>query len=154
MNGICIGCSVANPENVIDEDLTSVGTLITPVGLLTGSPQLNVVDTLQTYPAGRRAGFVIFDPAGALLTLDLLQSVTIVAARNGDPVDSATVPTGISLDLLGTPIIGTDGAQFLSFVPTADFNELRLTYRGALATALQRVAVVQACVSVNPAALP
>ncbi|MGQ3058272.1 MAG: hypothetical protein ACT6T0_13875 [Nevskia sp.] len=154
VNGICLGCSVANPENTIDEDFTTISMLITPVGLLAGSPQLNVIDTATTYPAGRRAGFVIFDPAGALLTLDLLQSVTIVAANNGDPVDSATVPTGISLDLLGTPILGTDGARFVSFVPAANFNELRLTYRGALATALQQIAVVQACVSVNPAVLP
>lgn len=155
VNGICLGCSVANPENTIDEDFTTISTLITPVGLLTGSPQLNVIDTATTYPAGRRAGFVIFDPAGPLLTLDLLQSITVVAARNGDEVDRATVPTGLALDLLGGTLIGAGNEpRFLSFVPSADFNELRLTYSGLLGTVLQQVAVVQACVSVNPAVLP
>ncbi len=154
-NGICLGCSVETPENAIDADFDTISTLVAPVGLLTGAPQLNVIDTLATYPAGRRAGFVIFDPAGPLLTLDLLQSITVVAARNGDEVDRATVPTGLSLDLLGGTLIGAGNEpQFLSFVPTADFNELRLTYSGLLATALQRVAVVQACVSVTPAVLP
>ncbi|MCX7072758.1 MAG: hypothetical protein NTW01_17395 [Gammaproteobacteria bacterium] len=153
-NGICIGCSVGNPENAIDDDFTTVAALNTPVGLLSGSSQLNVIDTAQTYPAGRRAGFVVFDPAGALLTLNLLQSVSIVAANNGMPVDMATVPPRLALDLLGTRIIGNEDAQFLSFVPTAEFNELRLSFGGLLGNVLAQLGVVHACVSVNPAVLP
>ena len=153
-NGICLGCSVDSPENTIDADFTTVARINTPVGLLSGSAQLNVIDTAQTYPAGRRAGFVIFDPAGALLTLNLLQSVTVVAANNGMPVDMATVPTGLALDLLGIPLVGNEEAQFLSFVPNAPFNELRLSFGGLLGNVLAQLNVVHACVSVNPATLP
>jgi hypothetical protein len=153
-NGLCIGCSVNAPDNVIDGDPTTVADLTTPIGLLTGSSQLNVINTLETYPAGRRAGFTLFDPAGALLTLNLLQSVRISAALNGTEVDSATVPTGIALDLLGTTIVGTTDPQFLSFVPTASFNELRISFGGNLANVLAQIGIIQACVSVNDAVLP
>lgn len=153
-NGICLGCSVDTPDNAIDADFETITRINTPVGLLTGSAQLNVIDTATTYPAGRRAGFVVFDPAGPLLTLNLLQSVTVVAANNGMPVDMATVPTGLALDLLGIPLIGNENAQFLSFVPNAEFNELRLSFGGVLANVLAQLGVVHACVSVNPAVLP
>ena len=154
VNGICIGCSVGTPENVIDADVTTVADLTTPIGLLSGSSQLNVINTLETYPAGRRAGFTLFDPAGALLTLNLLQSVRLSVALNGNEVDSAVVPTGVALDLLGTPVIGTTDPQFLSFVPTADFNEVRISFGGNLANLLAQIGIIQACVSVNPAVLP
>jgi len=153
-NGICTGCRVDDPQNSIDADFDTFSSLATPVGLLTGSAQLNVIDTATTYPAGRRAGFVVFDSVGSLLSLGLLQSAVIVAANNGMPVDMASAPPRLSLDLLGTPIIGREDARFLSFVPTADFNELRLSFGGLLGNVLARIDVVHACVSVNPAGLP
>lgn len=151
-SGLCIGCSVTSPENAIDADITTVSALNTPVGLLGASSQLSVVDTSTQYPAGRRAGFVIFDPAGALLTLTLLQTVTVSAVNNGVVQDSANFST-LALDLLGSPIIGTTDPQFLSFVPTQPFNELRIEF-GSTINALAQLGVVQACVSVNPAVLP
>ena len=151
-SGICIGCTVGNPENAIDADITTVASLNTPVGLLGGSSQLSVVDTATLYPAGRRAGFVIFDPAGALLTATLLQTVTVSAVNNGVVQDGANFST-LTLDLLGTPIIGSTQPTYASFVPTQPFNELRVEF-GSTVNALAQLGVVQACVSVGPAVLP
>ncbi|HET7798261.1 MAG TPA: hypothetical protein VFK72_10270 [Nevskia sp.] len=144
-NPLCIGCSVLNPGNAIDADATNFATLNTPIGLLGGSSALNIVDTTTTYPAGRRAGFVIFDPAGPLLTATLLQTVSVSALNNGEVQETAD-STVLTLDLLGTPIIGTTQPQFLSFVATQPFNELRISF-GSTANALANLNVVQACVS-------
>jgi len=147
-NGICLGCSVANPNNAIDTDITTISSLITPVGLLGGSAELQVQDTATLYPAGRRAGFVIFDPAGALLTATLLQNIRVDAVNNGVVQSSAGI-SALSLDLLGTAIIGSTEPTFASFVPTAPFNELRIRFGSAL-NALATLGVFQACVAVDP----
>ena len=147
-NGICLGCSVANPENSIDTDITTISLLSTPVGLLGGSAELQVQDTATLYPAGRRAGFVIFDPAGALLTATLLQQVTVEAVNNG-VVQSSADNTTLSLDLLGSAIIGSTEPTFASFIPTTPFNELRIRF-GSAVNALATLGVFQACVAVDP----
>lgn len=152
ISGICIGCSISNPGSVVDDDITTVATLNTPVGLLNGSAELQVQDTATTYPAGRRAGFVIYDPAGALLTATLLQTVTVSAVNNG-VVQSSASGTTLTLDLLGSPIIGTTEPRFASLVTTGPFNELRISF-GSTVNALAQLGVIQACVSVNPAVLP
>ena len=151
-SGICIGCTVGMPDNAIDADITTVASLNTPIGLLGASSQLAVVDTATLYPAGRRAGFVIFDPAGALLTATLLQTVTVSAVNNGVVQEGANFTT-LSLDLLGTPIIGSTQPTYASFVPTLPFNELRISF-GSTVNALAQLGVIQACVSVGPAVLP
>ncbi|WP_428382075.1 hypothetical protein [Nevskia ramosa] len=147
-NGICLGCSVTAPENSIDTDITTISLLNTPVGLLGGSAELQVQDTATLYPAGRRAGFVIFDPAGALLTATLLQQVTVEAVNNG-VVQSSADSTTLSLDLLGSAIIGSTEPTFASFIPTAPFNELRIRF-GSAVNALATLGVFQACVAVDP----
>ncbi len=147
-NGICIGCTVGTPENVIDTDITTIGTLNTPVGLLGGSAELQVQDTATLYPAGRRAGFVIFDPAGALLTATLLQTITVSAVNNG-VVQSSADSTTLSLDLLGSAIIGSTTPTFASFIPVSPFNELRISF-GSTLNALAQLGVIQACVAVDP----
>ncbi|WP_273456967.1 hypothetical protein [Nevskia ramosa] len=147
-NGICLGCSVANPNNTIDGDINTISLLSTPVGLLGGSAELQVQDTATLYPAGRRAGFVIFDPAGALLTAALLQQVTVEAVNNG-VVQSSADNTTLSLDLLGSAIIGSTEPTFASFIPTSPFNELRIRF-GSAVNALATLGVFQACVMVDP----
>lgn len=147
-NGICIGCSVGNPEHAIDADITTVASLNTPVGLLGGSAELQVTDTATTYPGGRRAGFVIFDPAGALLTAALLQTIRVSAVFNGVEQSSADNTT-LALDLLGSTIIGSSEPTFASFIPTGEFNELRISF-GSTLNALAQLGVFQACVAVDP----
>ncbi len=147
-NGICLGCSVGNPENAIDTDITTISTLNTPVGLLGASAELQVQDTATLYPAGRRAGFVIFDPAGALLTATLLQTIRVDAVNNG-VIQSSANSTTLSLDLLGSTIIGSTEPTFASFVPTTPFNELRISF-GSAVNALAQLGVFQACVAVDP----
>jgi hypothetical protein len=103
-------------------------------------------------PAGRRAGFLIFDPAGALLTASLLNNVTVVALNNGVELSSADGNT-LALDLLGSPILGGGQPTYANFVPTAPFNELQLRF-GGVVNALAQLGVAQVCVSNNAALLP
>jgi|GEM_PF-3860953 len=149
-SGLCLGCVVNNPGNVVDSDITTFTSLNTPVGLLGASSILSVNDTVTTYPANVRAGFVVANPAGALLTLSLLQTVTVTALNNNVVVDSSSGSSTLALDLLGTAIIGTTSPVFLSFKPTAAFNGLALSF-GSTVNALASLNVFQACVAQSTA---
>lgn len=146
-SGLCLLCSVQNAGNVIDADQTNFALMNTTVDLV-GATSLTVNDTSTVYPAGRRVGFVVVDPNGTLLTLNVLQNATITTIRNGvDSQDSARSAT-LSLDLLGNSVVGRV-PFLLSFIPTAEFDSVRLTY-GSTVSALASLAVLDACVSVGP----
>ncbi|GAC1626925.1 MAG: hypothetical protein NVS9B10_15310 [Nevskia sp.] len=145
--GTCLNCSVTAPNNAIDADATNFAAINTAVGVA-GSEFLAVQDTSTTYPAGRRVGFVVADPAGALLTLNLLQNTTVTTFNNTADVDTSTNNATLALDLVGTPVVGTQPV-FVSLVSTAPFVGVRLNF-GATLTALASLNVFQACVSVNP----
>ena len=76
--GICIGCSLKNPDNLVDAtaqgapDLTTFATLQRTIAVAT-SATATVKDPSDfgNYPAGSTVGFIIANPK-QLLTLDAL----------------------------------------------------------------------------------
>lgn len=146
-SGLCLLCSVQNAGNVIDADQTNFALMNTTVDLV-GATSLTVTDSSTVYPAGRRVGFVVVDPNGTLLTLNVLQNATITTIRNGVDSQDSTRSATLSLDLVGTSIVGRV-PFLLSFIPTAEFDAVRLNY-GSTVSALASLAVLDACVSVGP----
>ena len=142
--GICVACSVSQPENVVDQDPTDYATLNTPVGIA-ADVALTVTSAASTYSAGHLVGFVASSPA-QLLTLDLLKSVTINTFLNGVEQDSAgaTSTSPLGLDLL--TVLANSKSAFVGFVATKPFNAVQVA-DGNLVSAIGQLNVYQACVS-------
>jgi hypothetical protein len=129
---LCIGND--EPENVIDPNLGNFATgEIVGVGELT----LSVTDTLNTYPAGYFAGFVI---SSGLLSAGLFDGITITTYNDNffqedfDAVDLV----GLSADFLSSPIE-------IGFVSTLPFDEIEITIDNALGVGFYNVhyAIIQ-----------
>src|SRR5581483_7027608 len=143
---LCLDCSVTNQQNVIDVDPSSFATINTTVALLSDSESITVSND-SPFPAGRTAGFVVSTPA-QLLTLDLLQNVTVSTFLKGVPQETgaATAAAPLRLDLLQIGLIGTAQASYLGFKTSKDFDAVQVT-DSPLVGALGTVNVYRACVS-------
>lgn len=159
----CLLCNIDNPGSVIDGDINTFGTLGITLGLLNPTATLSVRGT-ASYPSGTPAGFVVAQPAGPLLSAELLSTVTVTTLDSaGNAVEFASVGAGggspfplpplpLNVTLLGT--LGGKEAALISFTPTQAFNGLALTFDGGVLSALPAINVFQACATANPAATP
>lgn len=145
-SGLCLLCSVQNEGNVIDADQTNFALMNTTVDLI-GATSLTVSDISTIYPGGRRVGYVVLDPNGTLLTLNVLQNANITTIKNGVDQESSKDSATLSLDLLGSNVTGRV-PSLLSFKTTKDFDSVRLDY-GSTVSALASLAVLDACVAVS-----
>jgi hypothetical protein len=153
--GLCLACNVTQPQNVIDQDPTNyaVMTNTVGVGLLGGETQLSVVNN-SAFPAGRTAGLVLGDSSDSLLTLVLLQNVSIDTLLGGVVQETAVANvnnTGVlsplvQLNLLN--LLGNPSAVFVGFTTKLPFDGLRVHNQGLVA-ALGTLNVYQACVSTH-----
>lgn len=157
----CLICDVVNPENVIDGELATFGQLSITLGLLNPAVTL-ATNGSTTYPVGTPVGFVVAQPAGQLLSAELLSTLTITTLDSaGNPLESAgraqpTFPVpGVPLNATLLGMIGGQEAVLFSFTPTTDaFTGLALTFDGGVVSALPAVNVFQACATADPAATP
>ena len=142
--GLCIACSVSQPQNVIDQNPTNYAMLNIPVGLLAN--QSLTVTNATPFTGGHTVGFVADASPGELLTLSLLQGVTVNTLLNGVVQDTSSVNSLISLDLL--TLLGNPNASFIGFTTTSTkpFNAIQIT-DGSLLSVISQVDVYQACVS-------
>lgn len=140
--GLCVLCSVQSPLNVIDLNPLSFATLRTTVGVA-ANVSLSVSDVSTIYGPGRRAGFILRNPAQPL-SLDLLHRTRITTSKNGIPRQTFAVDGGLRLDLLG--LLGQPNLFFLSGVPTQEFDTLTITF-GSVARVLTSLQVFSACVA-------
>lgn len=129
--GVCLLCSSGTSSNVIDGDLSNYAVATLPVSLLSGTPIIDIKDSLQYYPAGNEAGFIV-GPNGGLLSASILNNLKIETYRNGVLQESATFSGGGSLLSLSVLQGVTDGKQILSFVTTQDFDEIQLVSTGTV----------------------
>jgi predicted small secreted protein len=139
--GLCLLCSVSQPENVIDTNPQNAARLNTLVNLL-GGVRLSVRDKITVYPAGKQVGFVATSP-DALLRLDLLQGLRITTYLNGVEQESAGRSSLLGLDLLG--LVNNDKQGLVAFQTTREFDEVRIDY-SALLGLLSSLDVYEACV--------
>ncbi|EKF75029.1 hypothetical protein A11A3_06231 [Alcanivorax hongdengensis A-11-3] len=145
--GVCLGCSVDNPERSLDNDNNTFAQVNIGAALVYGGGYVKAVanDTNQDI-TDNTVGFVVSDPGSQLLNLSVLGNFpTIRYFNDGVEVDSATVGGGLlGLDLLG--IAGNDNTRFLSApASTQPFDSLQLDYAG-LVNANATFRVHQVCV--------
>ena len=145
--GLCLLCSVTQPENVVDQDPTDYATLNKPVGVA-GSEALTVTSTANTYLPGYLVGFVASDPA-ELLTLELLQGFTVNTYLDGVLQDAggASASNPLRLDLL--TLLANPTHKFIGFTATKSFNAVQIVSSG-LVSVIGQANVYQACVSTQP----
>ncbi len=141
---LCLGCSVSNPQNLVDASTSNYATMVQPVGLL-GTTSLTVNGT-TLYPAGRKVGFVLTEGNG-LLSTTLLQGVTVETLLGGVVQESATIGGLLNLDALGLIAVNPN-AGFASFTTTKPFNSLAIV-AGSVLSVIATYNVYDACVSLQ-----
>jgi hypothetical protein len=120
---VCLGCSVNNPDNVIDNDSTNYSRITVATGAL-NSGSISVLDPTATYPKGTFAGFTVKDRY-FLVQGDLLEYITVKTYLDGVLQESKTASNLVDLSLL-IPIWGT-GTRNIGFYTTKDFDEVQIT---------------------------
>ncbi|WP_428666359.1 DUF11 domain-containing protein [Runella sp.] len=139
--GLCVSCTAASGANIIDGNLTNFATLTTGIGVLGGGSGVSVKDSLQYYPAGNVAGFVV-KYNGGLLSAAVLNQIEIRTYRNGVLQETAVFNSGSGL--LSANVLNNDGGkQILKFTTTKNFDEVQLYAPSAL-TALSSIDVYYA----------
>jgi len=130
--GVCVGCQVDNPWNVITPSLADVARLEVTVGALEVA-SLSVLDPVNTYYPGTYTGFVIKQD-GMPIGLNLLSGLTVTTYNNGVMQESVTAASLLDLTVLGILIINPppDPAYILGFKATKPFDEVRLSLSNAV----------------------
>ncbi|WP_126245856.1 Ig-like domain-containing protein [Chitinophaga rhizosphaerae] len=126
LSGICLGCTVNNPELAVDEDTTTASTITIPLGVLSNAGQL------IRFPGNYHPGdSIILDlgiPAGQLLSLNLLNSIRI-ETFNGTTSnnDAAAFSTALAnAQVLGIPV-GATGKFRVTLPAGADFDAVQIS---------------------------
>jgi hypothetical protein len=152
---LCIGCSLDQPDNLVDASPDNYAQANITVGLLTLSSVSVDVQGTTLFPGGANtnAGFIVGHAAGQLVAAELLSQVTLTTLLNGQPTtDTTSTSNFLVLDLLGASLIGGSDQALLSVASTKPFNGLRLTYSGGLLTALSGLQIYSACGTTAPPA--
>lgn len=111
--GLCLGCSVVNEANLLDNDLTNFSTIVVTTGI--GNRGFVELKLGQTYPAGTRGGFIA-DLSGS--GIGLFNGVSLTSSLGG--IVQQVINGGDLLNLLGF-----GGNADVSTVFCAPFDELR-----------------------------
>jgi hypothetical protein len=143
--GVCLlGCTISGAGNVINSTPSDFATLNIPLGVA-GSLSLDVTGSTP-FPAGRKAGFVLAN-GNTLLTLGLLNGLTIQTLLNGVVQETATTGSVLTLQAAGLLSIDPD-AGYAEFTTTKPFDSLQMT-EGSLVSLDSNVKVYGACVSLQ-----
>ncbi|MEL1239665.1 DUF7507 domain-containing protein [Flavobacterium flavipallidum] len=127
--GACLsilGCGISNESRLIDASLTNYATASFGVVSVGTSHSLRVTDSNTTYTAGTLAGFKIA-PSGGLLSLDLLNGITIKTYNDGVQQQSFSGASLLGLSLLSSP---TD--YIVGFNTTIAFDAIEIVFDGGV----------------------
>lgn len=142
IGGICLACAVQNPDNAVDQILTNSTSLLLTANV-GGSVTLNIEDSF-TYPAPNRLGVALSGSGGSLLSLALLEDVTVRTRLNGDVQETFSGTEVLTLDLLG--LLGDEAAAFTLVDTTQAFNAVDIQY-GGIVNVTGELNVIGVCAS-------
>lgn len=145
--------------NAIDTDLSNYTT--TSVGVASVNvyqPIISIRDLYHTYSGGQKVGFVFKETGNNLLSLDVLNGMTIQTFKNGsdEPVETIiakeTDKNVLNLNVLSIVSGDKVADRELSFMATKEFDEVRLCVTGVNADVLGKMefAIKYAFVGENP----
>ncbi|MGQ7945419.1 DUF7507 domain-containing protein [Flavobacterium sp. WC2509] len=116
----CLLCGVTGSGNVIDSNLSNFATAVTTIGLgVTHS--IKVVDGNDTYAAGSFVGYRI-KPSGGVLSVNLLNGISIKTYLGGVLKETTTGGSLVSLNLLSNP-----GDYIVGFNTTEVFDSVEIS---------------------------
>ena len=145
VRGLCLlGCGVSNLSNVTNSNTSDYATMNVAVGVA-ASVYIKVTDGTMTYPAGRQTGFLVADPS-ALLSVTLLQNVSVRTLLNGTLQEIATTGNLLTLQALG--LLANTHEGFVGFTTSKPFNAVEIDL-GQLASVLGSLNVYGSCVSLQ-----
>lgn len=163
ISGLCLGCTVNDPDNLVDDDGASSGSFATmdiPLSLLGIITGINTSITAQAADPNQKVdtttvnhiGFVISGTNSQLLNLDALgKALSIDLLDNGTQVYSVKANGSIlGIGLLGTGTANTN-QRFLALTldqltPAAPaFDSIRLNLGSATAALGETLNVYRAC---------
>lgn len=155
---ICdLTCLIENEANVIDADLTNYAWIRVALAALGANASISVTSPTTitaSVATPHPAGFIVGRPRGQLLSAELLaqRKTKVTTLLNGVEQESFEGPQALRVSLLGL-LLGGDSDTALAYVTaTKDFNELRFTFGGGVASALTSVRVFSACPNAIPPA--
>lgn len=151
-------CSVTNPDNAVDPDVTNFAVLTDTLGLLgTGSVTFQVADTGSpavpyAATAPRQVGFLVANP-NQLLVAAALSPITLETLHYDDSAKSEVVQETatssnngtVKLNLLG--LLGNNNLAFLSFTATKPFDTIQMTEGAGVASVNSQLNIYAACVA-------
>ncbi|HEY3385149.1 MAG TPA: Ig-like domain-containing protein, partial [Saprospiraceae bacterium] len=118
----CVGCTLEDPGNVIDNDADSYAEIDITAGVATiGS--ISIKDALTDYPENTFAGFHIENVQ--LVDVDVLTGITITTYLDGAFAEQVS-GTDILLTA-GTDLLVNQGEFFAGFVTDEPFDEVRIS---------------------------
>lgn len=136
INVVKVGTGNVDQANVVDEDLENYSTVVgvANVGAIL-DPGIRVKDTKYYYPKDTKAGFCIqAGGSNSVLTLDILENVSIFFYKDNELVGSAPVDQGQQAGLLDLGLIqipgGEEGVTFLTATAPGEFDEIGLMQGG------------------------
>jgi hypothetical protein len=147
--GLCIGCTVSQPNNVIDTDnipgSQNYAVMNTLVGLLNGELDLTVQNS-SPFTGDHIAGFIVEANSGEVLTLDLIQNLGVTTLQGGKVQETASGAKSslLRLDLL--TLLGSNTQAFVGFNTVLPFDAVQLNVTNLIG-AVDQVKVYRACVS-------
>lgn len=145
VSGLCLlGCGVSNLSNVTDSITTNFATMSVAAGVA-ATVGIRVTDNSTSFPAGRKAGFLMAD-GSTLLSLALLGNVSVVTSLNGVVQETATTANLLQLQALG--LLYDPDAGYVEFTTSKSFNAVSLDV-GSVLGVLSTVKVYGACVSLQ-----
>lgn len=118
-----VGTSFSNLGNLLDNDIETYAEVVVPVNLI---GEVAVATKFNTIAPNQEVGIIMQDMTG-VASVDLVKWITLSVSKDGVEVGSSN-QNGV-LDL---KLIGYGGKQYISILPTQEFNEMKITFGGVL----------------------
>jgi hypothetical protein len=119
--GLCLlGCGISNVPRLIDSNLTNFATATTTIGIGV-THKLRATDTNDIFSSGTFAGYRIA-PNGGILSLDLLNSISIRTYLGGVARETVTGAALVNLTLLADP-----GNYVVGFNTSLTFDAIEIS---------------------------
>lgn len=128
VNGLCLLCGVANPNNAVNGNVTDYSTFNITAGLLGVSVEQTLIFPSATTGNGCDSLFIGVGSANLPIDLTLFQSVT-VQTFNGA---TAHTPVVLSSSILEIRILGGAPVVVARLKPTQNFDRVKVTLSSQL----------------------
>lgn len=139
-NVACLGCTITDPDNIIDGDQTNSASIALTAGVST-TASVAVKNAFITYPASTSSTFVGFDISStALVDVGVFDRITVSTyiSGNANPVQSVS---GANLVSTNSSLLSGTGRRTVGFLATQNFDEVRLTITKAAGVSLATINV-------------